>query len=194
MGLFDREASVEVPFEASTLVTPEEETISVSSDSSTRRKLHRGESTSTHMHYVAQEPGLALYRHEELQAVLDEANVTEVITARRLANQKVMEKLANLGVSVFLISYECEDVWKEVKHCIFEASNMQLYNCSPDRCLLYEDERGRLFNLLAAGDFNGLRASYDAMLDKASGLEAICALMVLVRAFACVGTCVFLVW
>lgn len=66
---------------------------------------------------------------------------------------------------------------------------MQLYNCSPDRCLLYEDGRGRLFNLLVGGDFQGLQGSYDAMLDRASGLEAICALVVLIRAFACVGKC-----
>jgi hypothetical protein len=142
------------------------------------------------MHYDAAEnaPVSSPYRHEELQQILDAANKVETVNARHEANQKVMEKLANLGVSVFLISHECNDVWKEVKHCISEASSMAIYNVSTDRCLLYEDEKGRLFNLLVAGDFSGLTKNYDSMLDKASGLEAICALVVLMRSFACVGT------
>jgi hypothetical protein len=142
------------------------------------------------MHYDAAEnvPVSSPYRHEELQQVLDAANKAETLDARREANQKVMEKLANLGVSVFLISHECDNVWEEVNHCIYEASTTAIYYVSTDRCLLYEDEKGRLFNLLVSGDFSGLTNSYDSMLDKASGLEAICALVVLVRCFACVGT------
>lgn len=188
--------SIEVPYDDYTEtqydVRPEAETASDTSQDSDamriaeRLRAGRQEGSDTHLNYIAQDPGLALYRHEELQLVLDAANRTELVQDRRIANQRVMEKLANLGVSVFLISYECDDVWKEVKHCIFEASNMQLYNCSPDRCLLYEDSRGRLFNLLVGGDFQGLQGSYEAMLDRASGLEAICALVVLIRAFACV--------
>jgi hypothetical protein len=191
--------SIEVPYDDYTEtqydVRPEAETASDTSQDSDamriaeRLRAGRQEGSDTHLNYIAQDPGLALYRHEELQLVLDAANRTELVQDRRIANQRVMEKLANLGVSVFLISYECDDVWKEVKHCIFEASNMQLYNCSPDRCLLYEDSRGRLFNLLVGGDFQGLQGSYEAMLDRASGLEAICALVVLIRAFACVGKC-----
>lgn len=184
----DRTMSIEVPYTDHDDTYGDTASSSEESHHQRRRQLHRVESVDTHMHFVGTpDPGLAFYRHEELQAVLDSANGSETVQARRLANQAVMEKLANLGVSVFLISHECQDVWQEVKHCILEASNMQLYNCSPDRCLLYEDERGRLFNLLAAGDFDGLAASYNSMLDKASGLEAICALVVLVRAFACVG-------
>jgi len=174
--------SIEVPFEGETTYAPDTVT-AVSSDSTVSGD------DRTHLHFVAVEPGVALYRHQELQAVIDRANETESVELRRLANQKVMEQLANLGVSVYLISYECEDVWKEIRHCIFEASNMHLWNCSRDRCLLFEDEKGRLFNLLAAGDFNGLAGSYDAMIDQASGLEAMCAFVILIRAFACVGTC-----
>lgn len=154
------------------------------------RSLHHGESCDTHMHYDAVEnvSVSSPYRHEELQQVLDAANKVATVDARHEANQQVMEKLANLGVSVFLVSHECNNVWKEVKYCIHEASSMAIYNVSTDRCLLYEDEKGRLFNLLVAGDFSGLAHSYDSMLDRASGVEAICALVVLLRSFACVGT------
>jgi hypothetical protein len=159
------------------------------------RSLRHEESYDTHTLYTAtQNASSSPYRYEELQKVLDAANkAVNTVDARRKANQTVMETLAKLGVSVFLITYECDNVWKEVKHCIFEASSMAICNCSMDRCLLYEDEKGRLFNLKMAGDFSGLINSYDSMLDKASGLEAICAFVVLVRAFACVGkacTCV----
>lgn len=192
-------SSIEVPFTASgTFAASETGSDSESEERTTRttrastssRSLHHGESYDTHMHYDAtQNASTSPYRHEELQQVLDAANKAETVDARRKANQTVMEELADLGVSVFLISHECDNVWKEVKHCISEASSMAIYNCSTDRCLLYEDEKGRLFNLKVAGDFSGLTNSYDSMLDKASGLEAICAFVVLVRAFACVGTC-----
>ena len=202
-------SSIEVPYTNETytttdnhsMIASELETASESSRSSNnvrassrqpRHSLHHaGESADTHTHFdagAASEPGISLYRYEELQAVLNAANASETVEARREANQVVMEKLANLGVSVFLISYECDDVWREIKHCIFEASNMALWNCSPDRCLLYEDEKGRIFNILVAGDFSGLKGTYDAMLDTASGAEALCAIVVLLRAFACSGT------
>ena len=166
-----------------------------SSDKNGHHSLHHQESYETHMHYDAT-PSLqnnngvsssSPYRHEELEQFLHAANQAETVEERRRANQKTMEALANMGVSVFLISYECDNMWKEVKHCIMEVSSMAIYNCSTDKCLLDEDDKGRLYNLQVAGDFTSLTNSYDSMLDKASGVEAICAFVVLVRAFACVG-------
>lgn len=155
------------------------------------RSLHHAESYKTHMHYVPTSPPSdnqpGKYRYEELQDALDNAATAMTIDARVDANQKIMEKLASLGVNVFLISYQCEDIWMEVKHCIAEASAMAIFNCSTDRCLFYQDEKGRVFNLVVAGDFSGLAKSYDSMLDKASGVQAMSALVVLVRTFACAG-------
>ncbi len=55
------------------------------------------------------------------------------------------------------------------------------------KCLLYRDERGRLYNLVLANGCNGLAGTWESLQLSFSGLQALVALSVLTRAFSCLN-------
>ncbi|GKY90464.1 hypothetical protein MPSEU_000020200 [Mayamaea pseudoterrestris] len=110
---------------------------------------------------------------------------------RRLA---ILETLEHLGVKVYVIKGEnCADtgeVLKQVKRIVNLISMATRVlpmsgSLEYERALLYQDHNERLFNLLISHHAVGPSETWKNYLDSFSGLEAMIALLVLIRSFPC---------
>jgi hypothetical protein len=121
---------------------------------------------------------------------------TDPGSTRRTA---IISTLQDLGVKVFIIDSvstpTAGDVLHHVRRVVAYISRENRTaegSCRPlgyQRCLLYQDDQGRLFNLLLSEHATGLSAKWKEYLDGFSGLWAMIALSVLARSFPCVGDC-----
>ena len=126
------------------------------------------------------------YKREILQQQLD-ANAPG--SSRRAA---VIGTLRDMGVKVFIIDgtnvSSTKEILKHIKRVIgFVARENQILQQAGgfQRCLLYQDKQGRLFNLLLSQHAVGPASKWHDYLDSFSGLEAMVALTVLARSFPC---------
>jgi len=101
----------------------------------------------------------------------------------------IVNELKNLGVRVYIVSYSSDDVLSDVRHIVSMVSkdDRRAPLREKQRCLLYRDERDRVFNLMIKGESSGLSSQWEAQLLSFSGFEAIVALSVLCRTFPCIN-------
>ena len=101
----------------------------------------------------------------------------------------IVNEQKNLGVRVYIVSYSSDDVLSDVRHIVRLVSkdDRRAPLREKQRCLLYRDERDRVFNLKVKGESSGLASQWEAQLLSFSGFEAIVALTVLCRAFPCIN-------
>lgn len=116
-------------------------------------------------------------------------------SARRAA---IIGALQDLGIKVFIIDSvstpTTADILYHVKRVVgyIARENRSLPKKGPlgyQRCLLYQDHQGRLFNLLLSQHAVGPASKFLEYLDSFSGLEAMVALVVLCRSLACAPMC-----
>jgi hypothetical protein len=128
------------------------------------------------------------YRKELFRQQMDENSPG---SDRRLA---VLETLKALGVKVFVIDgKDCKstgEILRQVKGIVgfIARENRVLPMSGPlgfERALLYQDNQGRLFNLLFSQHAIGPSEKWKDYLDSFSGLEAMVALLVMIRSFPC---------
>jgi hypothetical protein len=107
----------------------------------------------------------------------------------------IIGTLRDMGVKVFIIDSNSvastKELLRHVKRVIgFVAhENRVLSKTGPlgfQRCLLYQDRQGRVFNLLLAKHSVGPAATWQQYLDSFSGLQAMAALTIISRSFPCV--------
>jgi len=100
----------------------------------------------------------------------------------------IVNELKNLGVRVYIVSYSSDDVLADIRHIVSLVSkdDRKMPLREKQRCLLYRDERDRVFNLKIRGESDGLANQWEAQLLSFSGFEAIVASTVLCRAFPCI--------
>jgi len=123
------------------------------------------------------------YKQQLLQNVIDKPENTD--------NRATIDALKDLGITVYLAEPDSVDISilsKVVEH----ASSSSYFDRATGRmegehqkCLLYRDERGRLYNLVLANGCSGLAETWKSLLISFSGLQALVALSVLTRAFSC---------
>lgn len=106
----------------------------------------------------------------------------------------IIGALRDLGVKVFIIEAKSIKSTKDILHHVkrvvgFVARENRIQvRTGPlgfQRCLLYQDQQGRLFNLMLAKHAIGPAAKYQDYLDTFSGLQAMVAIVVLCRSFPC---------
>lgn len=103
----------------------------------------------------------------------------------------MLDTLKSLGVKAFVIDgNDCAntgEVLKKVKRIVnhIARQNRVRHTLGFERALLYQDDQGRLFNLLLPEHAVGPAELWKNYLDSFSGLEAMIALLVLVRSFPC---------
>lgn len=106
----------------------------------------------------------------------------------------IVETLRGMGVKVFIIDGKSvtstKDMIDHVQRVIGYVSkeNRVLQKTQPlgfQRCLLYQDRPGRLFNLMLDSRSVGPVGLWKDYMDGFSGLEALIALSVLSRSFSC---------
>ena len=107
----------------------------------------------------------------------------------------VIETLRQVGVKVFVIDSKSTDNTKDVvDHIKRVVGFVARENCvvpknGPlgfQRCLLYQDEEGRLFNLMLSKHAVGPAGTWQELLDSFSGCEAMMAITVLCRSLPCI--------
>ena len=134
----------------------------------------------------------APYKAEVFQQQLDENGPG---SGRRNA---IIGALQDLGVKVFIIDSistpTTEDILHHVKRVVgyIARENRVLPKTGGplgyQRCLLYQDHQGRLFNLVLSKHATGPANQYNEYLDSFSGLEAMLAITILCRSFPCATT------
>jgi hypothetical protein len=112
-------------------------------------------------------------------------------SARRSA---VISSLQDLGVKVFIIDSISTPTTSDLLHHVrrvvsfIARENRVRAKTGPlgyQRCLLYQDHQGRLFNLVLSKHSVGPAGLWHDYLDSFSGLEAIAAITILCRSLPC---------
>ena len=120
------------------------------------------------------------YKTEILQAIIDQHDNKD--------GRQSIDQLKEFGVTVYLAEYETLDI-KLLKQVILHATvNKNDRSKDPQenqRCLLYRDKNGQLFNLTIDNGAIGLANTFKNLKLTASGLQAMLAMTVLTRPYGC---------
>ena len=134
------------------------------------------------------------------EMIITEITNNEPGDERRAA---VINCLRDLGVKVFIIEAKSIETTSDILHHIhrvidYVSRENQMYSLGQldengehldplgfQRCLLYQDRSGRLFNLVIAPHAVGPASKFEELLDSFRGLEAMIGLTVLCRSFSC---------
>jgi len=105
-------------------------------------------------------------------------------------SRATIDQLKEFGITVYLAEYGSVDMHllqQVVQHVSASKLDRTKSQYENQRCLLYRDESGRLYNLTINNGCEGLAATWKSLLLSFSGLQAMTALVVLTRAYACAG-------
>lgn len=126
------------------------------------------------------------YKRDVLHDEIQNANAQG-----RTKREATLETLASMGVQVHIIPANSENLVRDMIHVVkqvarenrlwTDAFNPQMHQ----RCLLYEDNEGRLFNLVLPSHAVGPSTDYNNYLESFCGAQAMVAFVVLCRSFPC---------
>lgn len=134
-------------------------------------------------HMVQNSPGIG--RRTAILICLKEMGVKAyVIDGSHLRTS--YELLKNVKLVVKLVASENGNIAS--KQSSQNSEKNQIDYRSNQRCLLYQDEYGRIFNIMISRNAVGPLTSYQNYLESFSGVQAMIALTVLCRSFACMTT------
>ncbi|KAL7528459.1 hypothetical protein ACHAXR_002458 [Thalassiosira sp. AJA248-18] len=123
----------------------------------------------------------AEYKSAVLQAVMDQYENKD-------GSRATIDQLKEFGITVYLAEHDCVNVSllkQVVQHVAASKSDRSRSPYENQRCLLYRDANGRLYNLTLNNGSSGLAGTWKSLLISYSGLQALVALTVLTRAYAC---------
>ena len=118
-----------------------------------------------------------------------------------LRRHAIIETLQELGIKVFVIdsnsTTSTSDIVMHIQRVVKYVSRENCIEPSTgplgfQRCLLYQDQQGRLFNLTLPSHTVGPAETYKNYLESFSGLQAMIAATVLCRSLACISAGMFL--
>lgn len=121
------------------------------------------------------------YKSHVLQQVMDQYENKD-------GSRATIDQLKEFGITVYLAEHGCVDMFllKQVaQHVSALKSDRSKSQYKNQRCLLYRDENGRLFNLTLNNGCGGLAGTWKGLLVSFSGMQAMVALTILTRAFGC---------
>jgi len=123
------------------------------------------------------------YKRQILQDVIDSAE-------NNVNGRAAIDQLKDFGVTVYLADHDSVDIGvlrKVVEHVSKNCNDRSKHHLDNQRCLLYRDEKGRLYNLLLKNESAGLASTWKSLLLSFSGLQAMIAITALARVFSCVN-------
>jgi hypothetical protein len=130
--------------------------------------------------------GCRSYRRDRLIRDIDDAHVNG-----RDGHDTVLTTLRDAGVMVYIIdSKVCitlDDVVDAIRKVIAHvcSDKESLSHPNHEKCLLYRDVEGRLFNLTVVSTYISLTPTWESNLQSCSVLQATTLLVILQRSFAC---------
>ena len=121
------------------------------------------------------------YKKQILQQVIDRHD-------NNYDGRATIDQLKDFGITVYLAEQDSVNIdilTKVVQHASTANTDRSRPDYENQRCLLYRDDKGRLYNLTLANGCAGLGSTWKSLLISFSGLQALVALAVLTRAFSC---------
>ncbi|KAL3769351.1 hypothetical protein ACHAW5_008779 [Stephanodiscus triporus] len=125
--------------------------------------------------------GHAEYKSLVLQQVIEQHGHKD-------GSREIISQLKEFGITVYMAEPDHVDrfllsrVVRHVQASSLDGSKSPYYH---QRCLLYRDECGRLYNLTLNNGCEGLAGTWKGLCIEYSGFQAMVALTVLTRAYAC---------
>jgi hypothetical protein len=132
-----------------------------------------------------------LYKHEKLQQEIDSARLNG-----QSPREAILATLKSMGVKVFIVTIGTGDLAdvvasvRRVVNVVAQENRMrpQFNSRVFQRCLLFQDHQGKLFNLVLAPNAVGPAAEFRAGLEKFSGWMAMVGLTILARSLRCASS------
>ena len=101
-------------------------------------------------------------------------------------HNNIISKLCDMGIKVYLLMYDSSDLKKDLEQIVEDASHDDWTTCDFNRCCLFKDDNGRVFNTILSGGASGLASTWASNKATFSGLHATLAMTVLSRSLACI--------
>lgn len=125
------------------------------------------------------------YKREKLQDEMDNAR-KEGLAKRNV----ILETLQDMSVTCYIVQHDSNDIMQDLKSIVSKVArenrNQAAFNPNlTQRCCLYEDHEGRLFNLVVAPHAVGPAGTWASLLETFSGTQAMIAFTVLCRSLPC---------
>ena len=125
------------------------------------------------------------YKREKLKDEMDQAQATG-----RSKKVAILETLLKMHITCYVVEHGSENILKDLRSIVdkvaHENRNIALFNPNvTQRCCLFEDHEGRLFNLVFSNHAVGPAGQWESLLSSFSGTEAMIAFTVLCRSLPC---------
>ncbi|KAL9182919.1 hypothetical protein ACHAXT_004198 [Thalassiosira profunda] len=121
------------------------------------------------------------YKSAVLQQVMDQHETKD-------GSRATIDQLKEFGITVYLAEHDSVDMFllkQVVQHVSVSKSDRSKSRYENQRCLLYRDANGRLYNLTLNNGSGGLASTWKGLIVSFSGMQALAALTILTRAYAC---------
>jgi hypothetical protein len=122
------------------------------------------------------------YKTQILQTIIDQHDNRD--------GRQTIDQLKEFGITVYLAEHDTVNIAllkQVVSHVTVNRNDRSKEPHENQRCILYRDKNGQLFNLTVDNGSSGLASTWKSLLLSFSGLQAMVALSVLTRAFACMN-------
>ena len=104
--------------------------------------------------------------------------------------RQTIDQLKEFGITVYLAEHDTVNITllkQVISHVTVNRNDRSKEPHENQRCILYRDKNGQLYNLTVDNGAEGLASTWKNLMLSFSGLQAIVALSVLTRAFACMN-------
>ena len=122
------------------------------------------------------------YKTQILQKIIDQHDNTD--------GRQTIDQLKEFGITVYLAEHDTVNtalLKQVISHVTVNRNDRSKEPHENQRCILYRDKNGQLYNLTVDNGSGGLASTWKSLLLSFSGLQAMVALSVLTRAFACMN-------
>ena len=118
------------------------------------------------------------FKQQILQMEIDGALI------QNIDHNMVISKLCDMGIKVYLLMHDSTDLKRDLIKMMEDASYDDSATIDFNRCCLFKDENGRVFNTILAGSATGLSSAWAVSTSMFSGLNATIVMFTLVRSLA----------
>lgn len=120
------------------------------------------------------------YKTQILQTIIDQHDNQD--------GRQTIDQLKEFGITVYLAEHDTVNIAllkQVISHVTVNRNDRSKEPHENQRCILYRDKSGQLYNLTVDNGSGGLEATWKNLLLSFSGLQSMVALSILTRVFAC---------
>jgi len=133
---------------------------------------------------VAYEVSPTPYKHQIIQKHVENFNGVD----GEDCTTSMINQLAEFGIDVYVIRYDEPDLFGAVKDVCKRVSDKDPKYASNYQCCLFQDEDGRLFNVIISGGSAATGLALRQVSETFSSTKAILAIVLLSKTFSCVSS------